>query len=44
MRYCHSTITGWRENNEDAHVATMKMGEDDNNALFGVFDGHGGKS
>ena len=41
MRYCISSITGWRETNEDAHLAELDLG--DGNALFGVFDGHGGK-
>jgi protein phosphatase 1G len=43
IRYCHSTITGWREDNEDAHVAVLDMNDGTGNSLFGVFDGHGGK-
>lgn len=28
---------------EDAHVANAKFNNNDNEALFGVFDGHGGR-
>jgi protein phosphatase 1G len=28
---------------EDAHIADPKFNNDDNIALFGVFDGHGGR-
>jgi len=28
---------------EDAHVANSKFLADENKALFGVFDGHGGR-
>ena len=28
---------------EDAHVANAKFNSNENEALFGVFDGHGGR-
>ena len=28
---------------EDAHIANAKFQDDDNKAIFGVFDGHGGR-
>ncbi len=38
---------GWRTNQEDAHIALSNLPEGNssgvNLALFGVFDGHGGK-
>ncbi|XP_066931681.1 protein phosphatase 1G-like [Clytia hemisphaerica] len=37
-----SGMQGWRENMEDAHCA-MPDFDGKNNALFGVFDGHGGE-
>ena len=40
LRYCHTTIQGWRPSNEDAHVACLDIGN--GNSFFGVFDGHGG--
>ena len=39
MRFCHTTVCGWRPRNEDSHVALMNIG--DGNSLFGIFDGHG---
>ena len=33
-------MQGWRGNMEDSHIAELDLG--DGNALFGVFDGHGG--
>ena len=35
------SMQGWRTNMEDAHIA--KLDFRDNQHLFGVFDGHGGK-
>jgi len=40
LRCCVSSVCGWRGSNEDAHMAELNIG--DGNALFGVFDGHGG--
>ncbi len=34
-------MQGWRKSMEDAHIAITNLTEDV--ALFGVFDGHGGK-
>lgn len=39
MRYCVSSICGYRPSNEDAHVAEIDIG--DGNSFFGIFDGHG---
>jgi len=33
-------MQGWRKNMEDAAIHEVDLG--DGNALFGVFDGHGG--
>ncbi len=33
-------MQGWRKSQEDAHIASFL---DDEVAVFGVFDGHGGK-
>ncbi|CDW71278.1 protein phosphatase 2c [Stylonychia lemnae] len=33
-------MQGWRKTQEDAHIAKLDLG--DGNALFAVFDGHGG--
>jgi len=41
MRYCCTETQGWRGNMEDAHISELDIG--DGNALFGVFDGHGGR-
>ena len=35
-------MQGWRKNMEDAAIHETDLG--DGNSLFGVFDGHGGKS
>jgi serine/threonine protein phosphatase PrpC len=37
-----SIDAGWRIYMEDAHISLPKL-SDKKNALFGVFDGHGGK-
>jgi serine/threonine protein phosphatase PrpC len=34
-------MQGWRRSMEDAHIANLDIG--DGVAIFGVFDGHGGK-
>jgi len=33
-------MQGWRKSQEDAHISSFL---DDEVAIFGVFDGHGGK-
>lgn len=35
-------MQGWRKSMEDAHIAQLDL--TDGVAVFGVFDGHGGKS
>lgn len=34
---------GWRRSMEDAHIATINLGNAPDAAIFGVFDGHGGR-
>ena len=41
FRYTCTEMQGWRGNMEDSHIAEINIG--DGNALFGVFDGHGGR-
>ena len=36
-------LQGWRKSMEDAHVATTDLGNTKGAAMFGVFDGHGGR-
>jgi serine/threonine protein phosphatase PrpC len=36
-------MQGWRLNMEDAHVSNAKFQDSNDKALFGVFDGHGGR-
>ena len=55
LKYAAGNMQGWRLNmvsklwlsisllQEDAHVANSKFLGDENKALFGVFDGHGGR-
>lgn len=35
-------MQGWRRTMEDAHLAVVGLADDPSNAIFGVFDGHGG--
>ena len=35
------SMQGWRNQQEDSHIAEIKLPNGE--ALFGVFDGHGGK-
>jgi protein phosphatase 1G len=42
--YAAAAMQGWRRGMEDAHVATCVSFADRKVALFGVFDGHGGKA
>ena len=41
MRWCSTEMQGWRGSMEDSYIGEMDVG--DGNAVFGVFDGHGGK-
>lgn len=41
LRYGAVSMQGWRNQQEDAHVAKLDL--PDGGHLFGVFDGHGGK-
>ena len=41
LRYGAVSMQGWRNQQEDAHIAKMDL--PDGTLLFGVFDGHGGK-
>ena len=40
-----TSMQGWRVDNEDAHVATLRVADNSGKAVgvFGVFDGHGGR-
>ena len=42
-RFAFSAVSmqGWRNQQEDAHIADLKLPNGE--AIFGVFDGHGGK-
>lgn len=35
------TLSGWRVNMEDSHIAKFNIAPETN--IFGVFDGHGGR-
>ena len=41
--YIFELLTIFRNLQEDAHVANAKFNNNENEALFGVFDGHGGR-
>lgn len=41
LMYGACSMQGWRKSNEDAHIHNLDLG--DGNALFAVFDGHGGE-
>jgi len=43
LSYSVGSMQGWRLNMEDSHVANLKFMGNDKKALFGVFDGHGGR-
>ena len=36
-------MQGWRKGMEDEHIAELSLHGDDRAAVFGVFDGHGGR-
>ena len=40
MKFCCSQMQGWRDTQEDAHIAELDIGN--GVSIFGVFDGHGG--
>ena len=42
LKYCESSMQGWRVSMEDAHITSMNLAGDPKSALFAVFDGHGG--
>eukprot|EP00830_Metopus_es_P009425 TRINITY_DN1908_c0_g3_i3.p1 TRINITY_DN1908_c0_g3~~TRINITY_DN1908_c0_g3_i3.p1 ORF type:complete len:382 (+),score=62.13 TRINITY_DN1908_c0_g3_i3:98-1147(+) len=42
LKYCATSMQGWRINMEDAHLSISKFGGDPTACLFAVFDGHGG--
>jgi serine/threonine protein phosphatase PrpC len=42
LKYCESSMQGWRISMEDAHICSMELGRNPKAALFAVFDGHGG--
>jgi serine/threonine protein phosphatase PrpC len=39
--YSATSMQGWRNQQEDSHIADLKLPNGE--AIFGVFDGHGGK-
>ena len=43
IEFVTASMQGWRINMEDSHVAVQDYCQENNLALFGVFDGHGGK-
>eukprot|EP01025_Chloroclados_australasicus_P004436 TRINITY_DN11095_c0_g2_i2.p1 TRINITY_DN11095_c0_g2~~TRINITY_DN11095_c0_g2_i2.p1 ORF type:complete len:443 (-),score=105.56 TRINITY_DN11095_c0_g2_i2:1027-2355(-) len=43
FEYGMAAMQGWRVNMEDAHLGVLNPTDTHGDALFGVFDGHGGK-
>lgn len=43
LRFGSCGMQGWRNRMEDAHISDIDLGPSKQFALFGVFDGHGGK-
>lgn len=41
LEFSAVSMQGWRNQQEDAHIADLKLPNGE--AIFGVFDGHGGK-
>jgi serine/threonine protein phosphatase PrpC len=41
FQYSATSMQGWRNQQEDSHIADLKLPNGE--AIFGVFDGHGGK-
>jgi protein phosphatase 1G len=40
LKFCCSQMQGWRDTQEDTHIAELDIGH--GVSIFGVFDGHGG--
>lgn len=43
LQYATGSMQGWRLNMEDAHISNANYLDSNDKALFGVFDGHGGR-
>lgn len=43
LKFAVGQMQGWRLNMEDAHIANPTYSGNQNKAVFGVFDGHGGR-
>ncbi len=43
LEFVAAGMQGWRLNMEDAHIAELNLETSKRMALFGVFDGHGGR-
>ena len=43
IRFGSCGMQGWRKRMEDAHIADISQGDNQQYDIFGVFDGHGGK-
>jgi len=43
LSFAVGQMQGWRLNMEDAHIANPKFLGNEDKAVFGVFDGHGGR-
>jgi serine/threonine protein phosphatase PrpC len=41
FQYSCTSMQGWRNQQEDSHIVDLKLPNGE--AIFGVFDGHGGK-
>jgi len=41
--FASTSMCGWRQFNEDAHLCETALMGDKQYSLFAVFDGHGGK-
>jgi serine/threonine protein phosphatase PrpC len=37
-------MQGWRKRMEDSHISDTSVGGNSNLSVFGVFDGHGGRT
>jgi len=42
LSYAACGMQGWRVSMEDSHIAELALGGNEEQHLFGVFDGHGG--
>ena len=43
LKFASTEMQGWRANMQDSSFAFLSVGENPNNSLFAVLDGHGGK-